>query len=304
MKSLLFCTLLLFSTLTLASQLAATAPTAKALNSVVAIVNNDVITNNELTKAITAAKAQLAASQNPGAISESKLRDMVLQQLIDEKLVLEVAKRANMTVTDEQVTQAVSHIAAANHMTLEQLKSQLQAHQTSYTQYRQLIQKQILIHEVEQSAIGNNIHITPQDIQNARIAYQSQPSGFESFHLIDILCNTQQDAQNTMLALKAGKTVQAAAPDNATDLGWQTAATLPTIFIDQIAHMQPGDIAGPVQAPNGFHVIKLIGVRGGNTSAPTQAQLQNLAFQMQSQKAVKKWLKTLRKTAYIEMVNQ
>ena len=268
------------------------------LNSVAAIVNNEVITQSDFNKAMVTAKQQLVASQNPNAISNSKLRTMVLNQLIDEKLIMQLAKHANLTVSDAQVTKAITEIATANHLTIAQLKTQLVAHNTNYADYRKLIHKQILVHQIEQSAIADKIHITPQDIKNAQIAYQSQPSGFQSFHVIDILSNTKQAAEAIMVALKKDGHIQ-----NATDLGWQTAATLPTIFIDQIAHMQPGDIAGPIQAPNGFHVIKLIGIRGGTLTTPTQPQLQNLAYQMQSQKAVQKWLKTLRKTAYIQIIN-
>ena len=57
------------------------------------------------------------------------------------------------------------------------------------------------------------------------------------------------------------------------DLGWRKFAEMPDPFIAYVKTMQPGDLAGPIRTPNGFHIIKLIEIRGlGNTSAPQQSQ--------------------------------
>ena len=66
---------------------------AQSLDSVAAVVNQDVITYSQLNKAMTQASAQLAASQNPNSVSPVALRKMVLNQLIDQKLQLQLAKK-------------------------------------------------------------------------------------------------------------------------------------------------------------------------------------------------------------------
>ena len=98
---------------------------AQNLNSVVAVVNDTVITQSELNNAVAKAKQQMAASRNPKAIDDGKLQKIVLQQLIDEKIVLELAKRAKMTITDKQVNDAIQHIADDNHISVTQLKQAL-----------------------------------------------------------------------------------------------------------------------------------------------------------------------------------
>jgi peptidyl-prolyl cis-trans isomerase SurA len=56
-------------------------------------------------------------------------------------------------------------------------------------------------------------------------------------------------------------------------LGWRKLAEMPDPFIAYVKTMQPGDLAGPIRTPNGFHIIKLIEIRGlGNTSAPQHSQ--------------------------------
>src|SRR3990167_10055217 len=85
---------LFFASIATAAPLPIPTSSTQNLNSVVAIVNHEVITQTQLNKAVAAAKQQLAASQNPEAIDDVKLRKMVLNQLIDEKLIMQVAKRA------------------------------------------------------------------------------------------------------------------------------------------------------------------------------------------------------------------
>jgi peptidyl-prolyl cis-trans isomerase SurA len=272
---------------------------SQPLNSVVAVVNSEVITQSDLNHGMAMAQKQLAASN--ANISQTKLRHMVLQQLIDEKLILQIAKQTHITVSDAQVTQAIQHIAAANHATVAQLQSAIQQQGMNFNAYRKMIHKQILIHQVQVNAVGPHVKITAQDKQKALQAYQSATQPQQQFHVIDILASTQTDAQKIMAQLKKGANVNTVAPKNTTDLGWQTVNTLPNIFVQRLSTMKTGDVAGPIQAPNGFHVIQLAGVRGQATSTPNKAQIQNMAYQLALQRAVKKWMVQLRKTAYIQM---
>lgn len=277
-----------------------TAIAAENLDGVVAIVNSSVITQSELNAAMAQAKQQLAASANPNALSDTKLKQMVLQQLIDEKLQLELAERAKITVSDQQVTEAIQHIAQGYQLTVPQLKEKLQQQGMTFTAYRKMIHKQLVIHQVQQSAIGNKVNITPEDMKTALAQYQSQMKSQQAFDVIDILVDTKQQAEQIIGQLKNGADINTIAPNNTKDLGWKTADTLPSVFLQQLVNMQTGDVAGPIQAPNGFHVIKLVGMHG-NAATPTTIQLKNMAYQMQFQKAVADWMKTIRKTAYIKI---
>ena len=66
--------------------------------------------------------------------------------------------------------------------------------------------------------------------------------------------------------------------------------------------MKIGEIAGPIQAPNGFHIIKLIGKRNNKIKMPTKAEIEQIIFRQKFEKALPKWLDKIRKTAYIKIV--
>ena len=57
------------------------------------------------------------------------------------------------------------------------------------------------------------------------------------------------------------------------DLGWRGADQLPTLFADVVPKLRPGQFSDPIRSPSGFHIVKLLEVRGGGkTAAPTQRQ--------------------------------
>ena len=160
----------------------------------------------------------------------------------------------------------------------------------------------MLLQKAEESAVGGQIHVTASDIKNALKQYRAHVGNQQMLHVIDVNVPTKEQAQQIAVQLKNGMDPNKIAASNTKDLGWQTQNTLPTLFLQQLTHMSPGDVAGPIQAPNGFHVLKLVGERGNQSASLTNVQLKNIAYQMKMQKAVEKWLQKVRKTAYIKII--
>lgn len=278
------------------------------LDRIVAVVNDGVITQSELDRALAIAKKQMPPAQ-AAHITSDQLKDMLLQQLINEKLQLQMAKRGNITVSSQQVNQAISRVAKGNHMTLIQLKAKLAAHHVSFSDYKKSLKKQLLIHQVQMSAVASKVSVSDQDVAAFLKKYQSKAAQAVKYHVLDLLVPINSNDQKTIAAAKQ-KAIALAAKwkkgknldlVNTTDLGWQTVDDLPTLFMDQINQMKKGDVAGPLQAPNGFHIIQLAGVKNTHAKMPNKAQIKAMLFQQKFQKAVAKWLKTLRKTAYIHI---
>ncbi|HLD84703.1 MAG TPA: SurA N-terminal domain-containing protein, partial [Coxiellaceae bacterium] len=259
-RYLLSAIICLFTSAAFSSNLPTPAPTHETLNSVVAIVNNEVITQDAFDAALARAKIQFAANQE--ALDETRLKQMVMQQLINQTLQLQIAERAHITVSDKKVSQAIASIAIASHLTVAQLKTKLAKEKISYDDYRKVIHQQLLMHAVQQSAIGNQARPSQADIDKVTADYHAQFNQQKQFHVIDILLPTKTQAEKITLQLKQGGDVNKISPDELSDLGWQNGNQLPAVFLTQLQQMKTGDVVGPIQAPNGFHVLKLLGVRG------------------------------------------
>lgn len=279
-----FFTIVLIAGVLMASKAswAGTAPSAKGepLDSVVAIVNTEVITRSELNRAVAIAEKQLMASNVP-LPPLHQLQLQVLNQLIDQKVELQTAARMNITVSEDQLNQAIAGIAAKNKMTTEQLQAALAEDHIDFPTYRKQIKDQMIIQQLLQRAVGSNITITAQDVKNAANTATTTAMQNNTYQVADILIalpdnptpeqlqQAQQKAASIMSQLQNGanfNTLAAANSDgqeamNGGDLGWRTLEELPSIFAAKITTMKTGSVAGPLRAANGIHIIKLVGVK-------------------------------------------
>jgi peptidyl-prolyl cis-trans isomerase SurA len=137
---------------------------AETLDKVIVIVNSDPITQNELNQQIGIAKSQLQSANQP-LPSDAVLRKKVLDQLIEMKLQLQIAKKAHLIVTDADVTKSIAGIAAKNNMTTDQLKSAIEAHNMNYADYREQIRREMILSQVAQTQVVPTIKLSDAEVQ-------------------------------------------------------------------------------------------------------------------------------------------
>lgn len=307
--------------------LAATPSTSiiQPLDRIVAVVNNDIIMQSSLNWQVAIIKQQLQMAHQ-SIPSNSQLRQKVLNQMIDEKLVLQAAAKAKITVTENQLDKAISNIAAQNHLTLDQLKQQLAKQGMNYSTYQKQIHQQLLISRIEQQILGNTIHVSNAEIKAAmkRIPVSQTIPEYHLQALLVPVSNTatpaqvqtakkiandiiQQLQQGADVANVAATTATATEPLQGGDMGWKQLSQLPPTIGTELAAAIPGSIVGPLQTANGFYIIKVVATRIAKISQPPVIQSkdmvqQNLYYQ-KLQQAVPHWVKQLRKTAYIKIIN-
>lgn len=278
------------------------------LDKIVVVINNEVITQSQLDQRIAIAKQQMQGEGAP-LPTDAQIRPQVLQQMINENVQLQIAKRNKVEITNVQLTQALAKIAARNNLTLDQLKGAIEKQGINYDAFRKQLQNQMLMTQVQERAIGP-VAVNDQEVNDYLRHHADQNL---QYHVQDLLIQlpstptreqletarqqakalTQQLHQNFHQALPAG--VQ----NN--DLGWRPLSELPEIFVSSIAHMKVGDVNGPIQAPNGLHVIKLLEQRGDQQV--TKDQVKSLLYQQKMEKQIEPWLQKVRSTAYIKIMN-
>ena len=117
---------------------------AQVVDRIVAVVNEDIITLTDLNQAaqpyverISAAGATLEKKQ----MLVAKLRQDLLNQLIDEKLSQQEIKRAGITVSDKEIDMSIARIKAANFADDDQMMASLAARGVTLEEYRQETRK-------------------------------------------------------------------------------------------------------------------------------------------------------------------
>jgi len=259
------------------------AEAAQPLDKVVAIVNDNVITASELNAQIELLRQQLMAKKTQ-LPPEAALRKQVLQHLIDVDLQLQLAKKNNMTIDDTELDQTIERIAQSNKLTLTQLREALHQQGMDWEAYRENIRKEMLIHRVQQTAIGKDITVTPEQVADYLRTAEHTQSANQTFHLQNIVIPLPEEpttaqvnkAKEKALALltkiKQGEDFDRMAIAESSgeyaldggDLGDRHLAELPEVFAQQVVKMHVGEVSGPIRTGNGFQLIKLVSI-GGNS---------------------------------------
>lgn len=286
-------------------------PTAKVkedVDSVIAVVNDDVITVSEVATSVAAAKKRLQSSTGPKPTDE-QLTSAVLHHMIDLRLQLQLAKKWQITKTEQDVDNAILHIAERNNLTEAQLKSSIHKQGRTFRDFRQELKDQLVLNDVQQRALGPNLRITDSQVKQFMQTFDSET---KQFLLRDVLVRLPNDdptsAQKKQALAKAkqlsslmlkDKTLPASADVGVQDMEWRRQDELPDLFLLAIKGLQPGQVSAPILAPNGYHVVKIVDRR----SQPlTQAQAQQMLMQKRFAQAYPEWIKKLRKDAYIRIM--
>ncbi len=312
-----FCITLLLASVSIAKS------NEQSLDQIVAVVNDDVVTTSELNHALATVKTQIAAERAP-QLSEQVLHKQVLDQLINRKLQLQMAKQAGVQITDKDLNTAITRVANQNHVTVAELYQHISQEGMSTDDYRSEMHDQLIMHKLQQQEVVSHVTITPQEVDRFMRSQPWKTNNTNEYRLDDILIpisdtpspeeiNTaEKHAQMVFTKLNSGQNfkqvAEAESADNAhalqgDDLGWRKLPEIPSAFAEKIVQMKPKQIAGPIRTSNGFHIIQLADVRGAEAqqAAPSRKEVENLLLQRKFEEAVQNWVSKLRSRAFISM---
>lgn len=203
----------------------------------VAKVGKTYITQKDIQSRI-----EIEAPDNQEAQANTQNRALILEQLINETVLLEAAKKEGYDKTD------------------------------AYKKQVELAKDQLLINQLAQDKILSKVQVTPQDVQ---AFYQANIKRFgpaESRQLSHIQVETKAEATSILKKLRSGgdfaKLARAhskhASAEVGGDIGSYQKGQLPAEFseIDTAAFKmrKKGDFSGIVRSPLGYHIVKLTNI--------------------------------------------
>ncbi len=260
------------------------AGSAQPLDKVVAIVNDNVVTASELESQVEVLRQQIIAKKME-LPPEAVLRKQVLQHLIDIDLQLQLAKRNSLTIDNTDLNEAIAKIAESNKLTLTQLREELQKQGLSWETYRENIRKEMLINRVQQKAVGQEVVVSAQQVEDYLKTYEhNEKVQNQTYHLQNIVIplpeapttdqvNKAKEKANILLTkIRKGEDFNRLAIAESSgeyaleggDLGDRHLAELPEIFADKVIAMKVGQVSEPIRTGNGFQLIKLVAIGGSN----------------------------------------
>ncbi|KYP95767.1 peptidylprolyl isomerase [Sodalis-like endosymbiont of Proechinophthirus fluctus] len=253
------------------------------MDKVAAVVDNGVILESDVNSILTTVKRG-AKEANQRLPDDATLRHQILDRLIMDNIILQLAQRANITISDEKLDQAIGDIATQNHMTLDKLRSRLAYDGMDYNTYRAQIRKEMLIAEVRNGEVHRRLTILPQEVDSLAQQIAAQTGNGAEFNLSHILIplpekptkdqldKTEVLANSLVKQSKSGANFSKLAITYSDDsqvmkgghMGWEKLEELPSLFVARLRGAQKGSIVGPIRSGIGFHILKVNDIRGGD----------------------------------------
>ena len=265
------------------------------LDRVVAVVDDDVVMASELQQRLNTIIGQIQA-QKVQAPPIEILRRQVLEQLIIERLQLQMAARAGVTISEAELDQAIARVQQNAGVSPEQFRERLSADGMSMKSFRQQIRQELLIRRVEQGSVNRRIQITDQDIDNFLRSKEGEfwkSPQFELGHILIPVSSSAPSNEVTKAREKAEQLTEQArggadfrrlaiansAGQNALsggDLGWRKTVELPSLFADALEGLKVGDVTKPFRSDAGFHLLKIHAQRGSNEQVVEQTKVRHI----------------------------
>jgi len=298
-KLLLFPLLLLLSVAVRAEITFGPGPEAagSALDAIVAVVNDDVITRRELDAAVAQIERQLQQKKVP-IPPRPIVEKQVLERLILTQLQVRAAERNGVTIDDATLNAAMETLAQRNQMNLTQLRQTIEKDGVSFAQFRDDIRRELLSARLRQKLVDSQIQVSEQDVESLQVQLAGGQGGNgggnrggREYHIAQILIAVPENAAPAQIEAakrQAGEVlaqlrkgvdfrqlaVSASSGRQALeggDLGWRSADQLPTLFAEAVPKLRPGQFSELIRSPSGFHIVKLLEVRGGGAETAATA---------------------------------
>jgi peptidyl-prolyl cis-trans isomerase SurA len=312
---------------------------AVVVERIVAIVGERAILLSELrdrARPYLVAVQQKMPSGAQQAAAESQIFKELIEKMIDEELEAQAASKARVSVSSEEVDNAVQNIAASQGMTSEQLyKSARAASGMTRQEYREELRRQILEGKMVQLRVRGKVRISEEDVRTQfertvreerrrreyrpawivlRILPRSSPEAVAERKALaaDLLARARRGEDFAELARKFSDDPETR--EKGGDLGIRAPQGSPNAITGKrpvmapdleaaLLPLEPGQVAGPLQVGDAIAVLKLVDRQASRYSTLEEARnemLQRLQAEI-LEKAKRRWLEDLKKRTHIDV---
>jgi len=268
---------------------------AELLDRIVAVVEDDVILDRELTFETQSIVQKLEANKvmiPPAFI----LRKQVLERLVVAKLQRQLAERSGIRVSDEMLRSSVADIAKRNGLSVDEFRVELKSQGIGFQSFEENIRNEIIVNQLRAREVGSRIKVTDREVSHYLETQGEVSKEQVQYHLGHILIAIPEAASSAVIIKAKGKAEKVIADltkgadfkqtavavsdgGNALkggDLGWRGTGEIPTLFVDAVIKMDQGDIAELIRSPSGFHIIKMLELKGVSKHIVTKTRARHI----------------------------
>lgn len=278
-----------------------------AEDKIIAVVNKDTITQSEAEVYLNIIRLQLSR-QFKGKELEEKLqeeKEQLIEKMIEDRVIIQEAKRKNLQARDERVKFRIDEIKAAYQSEID-FENSIKEKGLTISDLEKKLNDQMIMREMIEREVKNKIIISPEEVtkfyeknKNELFAL-SQTYAIEAIYLED-----EKAAIDLERDLKGGLDFQESAQKHKASYSQDSVAKdqLRPEAQNELSALSAGQISKPIRLEEGIYFFKLLEILPPKIQPLEEAhnRIYNYLFEEKFAVTMLEWLEGLKSKAYIEI---
>ncbi|TMJ09523.1 MAG: hypothetical protein E6G98_09295 [Bacillati bacterium ANGP1] len=281
---------------------------------VAATVNGEVIYINELNEQVDTLAKQygLDPSTADGARQRAEVSRVVLDQLIEQRLVLQEARRQSALPTETQIEDQLQEIKR-NFPTQRDFELALAQRNLTLAELKDRLRTNLAVRNLMVKVAP--VTVTDAEIEQYFREHRSEFDRSEQVHVRHILLDDENQARLVLAKLRRGEpfgdlarqySKDPGSREQGGDLGFVNRGQLVSEFEQAAFALQPKQISDIVKTQYGYHLIQVLERRPPQPATLEQArdQIRRVLVSSRQEAAFQEWVKKIKAQAKISRTDQ
>jgi len=275
----------------------------------VVTVNGEKVTLGEFNERLMNELSMLRNHSSQNAENYERVREEVLNILIDEKIMFSRARDLALSVSDGEVTKKLEEIKEG--YSAEGFEKILTTQRVNYDDWKKALKTRILLEKLVAADVNSRISVTEQEAMDYYYAHKkAYPAGIR-VHVAQIVLLDREKADAVLKRLKRGEDFGTVAREvsigpeavGGGDLGFVSRDTLPEAIDAVIFSLRPGTVSKVIKSPYGYHIFRIIEKEEGDGRGFPELKEQIISDirKQKAEQAYVLWLSELRSRAVIKI---
>jgi len=238
-----------------------------------------------------------------------RLKEEILNELIDDKIMLLRAEKLSLSVRNEELEQRISEIKKDYpDGGFERIVTKSGI---NYDIWKEELRKRVMLEKLVQHDVNSIILVEEDEAFAYYEDHSEQYISEEQVHAAHIVVRSRKEAEEVLKRLKRGEDFGRVAQEISTgpesikggDLGVFSRGVMPESFDKVVFSLPPGKISNVVNTPYGYHIFKVFKKSKGERISFSEVK-KKIIFDLKKEKEeleYMKWLKKLRSEVDIKI---
>lgn len=239
------------------------------------------------------------------------LKKNILEQLIEEYLIVEDAKKRGIKITDEELAEEVAVLSAKEGE--EALKKSVSDRYGSYGKWKDVVRRRLLINKTEELVVKAGVEISDSQVKKYYDANKKDFKVGKSVHLFMIVVDTEELAKELREKITvenfsdiASRHSIGAEKETGGDLGYFTQGEMPPEIEDSAFVLAINKVSSVIKSPYGYHILLVKDKKRATTQKfkDVKGSIKEILKREESDMLFTKWLYELKQETRIEIYEE